>query len=743
MAAVLGGHTGSVEGDYLIDFSIDANALDRVSAIDLLGGAVEPARIAGKTVIVGATAVELHDLFRVPVFNVVSGATLQALATESILQGRMLRHYPALSAAGLVLIVMAAFAMRRLRWTTALVALAGAALVVEAGAFIVQHGWNVVPQTAVWHVTGAALALAALLRETDLRRIRAAIWSTEARNTREILSRVVEDNFAGVIVADETGTVLTASRSAAEALGRSDLRGRLCREALPRQLAEALRDAITATKSGTWVEQGVSEFSYSRGNETRTLEYFVRPSRLSSGMSRLGRDLPERVVASLTFLDVTARRAAEARLTYLARFDALTGLPNRNQFYDRLSELLQDRPRKPCSVVFLDLDRFKNVNDTLGHGYGDLLLRAVAERIKPLLQGDDLAARFGGDEYAILCPGSAREDAERLARAVIAALGEPYDLEGHRTIIGVSVGIACVGDEDTSATEIMKRADTALYRAKAMGGNALEIYESSMETALVARQTLEVELWDALEKEQFELHYQPQVDLGSQEIVGFEALVRWRHPTRGLVSPAEFVPAAEAVGLIEPLGAWVLRRACADAVGWPKPVKVAVNVSPVQFTRGDLRETVLAALAGSGLPASRLELEITESLFVNESKHIGDVMESLLAAGLSFAIDDFGTGYSSLNYIRRFPVRKLKIDRSFVSAGPFDNGTVAIIRAVCAMADGLGIVVNAEGIETIEQAMFLRLLGCREGQGYLFGRPVPVSDAERMLKEGQPQRLSA
>jgi EAL domain-containing protein (putative c-di-GMP-specific phosphodiesterase class I) len=289
----------------------------------------------------------------------------------------------------------------------------------------------------------------------------------------------------------------------------------------------------------------------------------------------------------------------------------------------------------------------------------------------------------------------------------------------------------------------MKRADTALYRAKAMGGNALEIYESSMETALVARQTLEVELWDALEKEQFELHYQPQVDLGSQEIVGFEALVRWRHPTRGLVSPAEFVPAAEAVGLIEPLGAWVLRRACADAVGWPKPVKVAVNVSPVQFTRGDLRETVLAALAGSGLPASRLELEITESLFVNESKHIGDVMESLLAAGLSFAIDDFGTGYSSLNYIRRFPVRKLKIDRSFVSAGPFDNGTVAIIRAVCAMADGLGIVVNAEGIETIEQAMFLRLLGCREGQGYLFGRPVPVSDAERMLKEGQPQRLSA
>jgi diguanylate cyclase (GGDEF)-like protein len=393
--------------------------------------------------------------------------------------------------------------------------------------------------------------------------------------------------------------------------------------------------------------------------------------------------------------------------------------------------------------VFLDLDRFKNVNDTLGHRYGDMLLRAVAERMKPLLGPDDLAARFGGDEYAILCLGTSREDAERFARGVIAALGEPYDLEGHRTIIGVSVGIAFVAGEDISPTEIMKRADTALYRAKSMGGNALEIYESSMEMALVARQTLEVELWDALAKEQFEVHYQPQIDLGSQEIVGFEALLRWRHPTRGLVSPAEFVPVAEAVGLIEPLGGWVLRRACAAAAGWPRPVKVAVNVSPVQFTRGDLRKTVLAALADSGLPASRLELEITESLFVNENKHIRDVMESLRAAGLSFAIDDFGTGYSSLNYIRRFPVRKLKIDRSFVSATPFDNGTVAIIRAVCAMADGLGIVVNAEGIETVEQAMFLRLLGCREGQGYLFGRPVPVSDVERMLQEPQPQRLSA
>jgi diguanylate cyclase (GGDEF)-like protein len=744
MAAVLGGYSGTLEGDYLIDFGIDARAFDRVSAIDLLQHGVESARIAGKTVIVGAAAVELHDLFRVPVFGVVSGATLQALATESILQGRMLRHSPGLSAAGLVLLAIGAFALRRLRWTTAFVALAGAALVVEASAFIAQQASNLVPETAVWHVTSAVLALAALLRETDLRRVRAAIWSTEARNTREILRRIVKDNFAGVIVADDSGTILAASRRAAETLGCPELRGRTCGEALPRELAEALLSAAAAEQAGAWTEQGVSELSYVRGSEIRTLEYFVRPSLLSGGMSMLGRDLPDRVVASLTFLDVTARRAAEARLAYLACFDALTGLPNRNQFHDRLSELLRDRPAKTCSVVFLDLDRFKNVNDTLGHGYGDLLLRAVAERIKPLLGRDDLAARFGGDEYAILCLGTGREHAERFARGVIEALGEPYDLEGHRTIIGVSVGIAFVGDEDTSPTEIMKRADTALYRAKAMGGNALEVYEGSMETALKARQTLEVELWDALAKEQFELHYQPQVDLSSQEIVGFEALLRWRHPTRGLVSPAEFVPVAEAVGLIEPLGGWVLHQACAAAARWPKPLKVAVNVSPVQFTRGNLRATVSAALAGSGLPAGRLDLEITESLFVNENKHIRDMVESLSAAGISFSIDDFGTGYSSLNYIRRFPIGRLKIDRSFVIAAPFDNGSMAIIRAVCAMAEGLGIVVTAEGVETIAQAMFLRQLGCNEGQGYLFGKPVPVGEIERMLSEASPpQRLSA
>jgi diguanylate cyclase (GGDEF)-like protein len=747
--ALLGGHVGAQDGEFLIDFGIEAAGIDRLSAIDLIRGEIDAARIHGKKMIVGATAVELHDLFQVPRYGIIAGPLVQALATESVLQARTLTRPPLLvPVAGLTLLAGAVIALHRARWTVVLASLACCGVAIEIGAIVAQLGWPLLVDTSLWQAALLGFAVSVLLREIGIRRILLAISSTETHNTRKILEQVVADNFAGIVVADANGVVLAASRSAADLLQRSDdLIGRTCADALPSPLGAALTNAARQLSSGDFEDTGARELIYAApSGEPRVLEYVVRPSRLAGGLSRTGRSLPDRCIATLTFLDVTERRRAEARLAHLARFDTLTGLPNRNQFIEALADLLQSRrcAADGAAVIFFDLDRFKNVNDTLGHKHGDLLLRAVAERTQELIGPGDLAARFGGDEYAVIhCGGADSSAAVQLADRLIHSIGEPYQVDGHRLIIGVSVGIALIGQADSDPMQVMKNADTALYRAKASGGNAYAVYAAEMDSRLRARQALEVDLWDAFERNQFEVHYQPQVELARGDIVGVEALVRWRHPKRGFVPPAEFIPVAEAVGLIEPLGAFVLEEACAAVARWPKQLKVAVNVSPIQFARGDLVAAVRSALASSGLPAAQLDLEITESLFLNENRAIAERIESLRALGVSFSIDDFGTGYSSLSYIRKFPVQKLKIDRSFVTGLPHDRESVAIVGAIAALAQNLGIRVNAEGVETPEQAAALRLLGCSEGQGFLYGRPRAAPEMRSILDDGTGMRLIA
>jgi predicted signal transduction protein with EAL and GGDEF domain len=344
-------------------------------------------------------------------------------------------------------------------------------------------------------------------------------------------------------------------------------------------------------------------------------------------------------------------------------------------------------------------------------------------------------ARFGGDEFAVLWlkPANTAE-LEAAARRLIDELSRPYEVGGHRLSVGVSIGIALIEPSGKDVATVMKDADTALYRAKNDGGGSFRFFAASMDVALQARQKLEVELWDAHARGEFEVHYQPQFDLGTRCLTGVEALLRWRHPTRGFVSPAEFIPVAEEIGLMTALGEWVLRRACTEVSRWPGAIKVAVNVSPVQFTRGDLIAVADRALAASGLPPDRLELEITESLFIQENGAVRASMEELAARGIAFALDDFGTGYSSLSYIRKFPIAKIKIDRSFVSGIPHDREAIAIIQAVVALATNLGIRTNAEGLETAEQIKLLHLLGCNEGQGYGLGRPQPGADIVALLR---------
>jgi diguanylate cyclase (GGDEF)-like protein/PAS domain S-box-containing protein len=451
-------------------------------------------------------------------------------------------------------------------------------------------------------------------------------------------------------------------------------------------------------------------------------------------------DRPAQLVA---VMDVTEKRQAEARIAHMALHDALTGLPNRVLFHERLDEALSRvrRDREKLAVLYLDLDQFKNVNDGLGHPAGDKLLVAVAERLLTCLRVSDTVARFGGDEFAVLQIGFAGpHEASALAERIVTLLSEPYDIDGQQVVIGASVGIALAPADGETAEQLLGNADMALYQAKEDGRRNFRFFQPGMGASLRAQHTLGLDLRRALAAGEFEVYYQPLVTLETGIISGFEALLRWHHPVRGMVAPATFIPLAEETGLIVPIGEWVLRQACAEAAAWPDDLKVAVNLSPVQFKKGNLPQMVFATLASSGLPAARLELEITESIFLAESKTNLATLRRLRALGVGISMDDFGTGYSGLSYLRAFPFDKIKIDRSFISELGESADCMAIIKAITNLGSNLGIPTLAEGVETQEQLELLRKEGCTEMQGYLFSRPVPASEIAGLLNSPRNRR---
>ena len=421
---------------------------------------------------------------------------------------------------------------------------------------------------------------------------------------------------------------------------------------------------------------------------------------------------------------------ANRRVLELAQTDILTGLPNRAFFLGRLDELRESG--LTFSILMLDLDRFKNVNDSLGHGAGDALLRQVAQRLKSAVGPSDVLARIGGDEFAIIQEGcdDQRVCSIELAGRITKLVAEPFCLPGHRVEIGTSIGISIAPDHGSDQEQLLRKADLALYRSKSAGRNCFTIYDDAMLAELEARNTLEGDLRDAIACCQFELHYQPFVDIARGQRRGFEALVRWRHPTRGLIPPDQFIPLAEETGLIVPLGEWVLRQACNDATSWPNDVKVAVNLSPVQFKEAELFDVISAALQDSGLPPERLEIEITESVLLERGVENHAFMERLKSIGIELALDDFGTGYSSLSYLTAFPFDKIKIDKSFIRNLTHRPRSSAIISSIVTLARGLDMSVTAEGVETQEQFERLKALGVNFAQGYLLGRPQPLESIE-------------
>jgi diguanylate cyclase (GGDEF)-like protein len=430
---------------------------------------------------------------------------------------------------------------------------------------------------------------------------------------------------------------------------------------------------------------------------------------------------------------------ANRRVLELAQTDILTGLPNRAFFLEQLEDAdsYKRRGSGAFSILMLDLDRFKNVNDSLGHAAGDALLRQVALRLKSAIRSADVLARLGGDEFAIIQAGcdDQRAGSIDLATRIAKLIAEPFLLQGNQVEVGTSIGIAMAPEHGSDQEQLLKKADLALYRSKSAGRNCFTLYDEAMSAELEARNTLESDLRDAIARCQFELHYQPFFDVQTGQRRGLEALVRWRHPTRGLIPPDQFIPLAEETGLIVPLGEWVLRRACDDATSWPADIKVAVNLSPVQLKQVELFDVIQSALRSSGLPPERLEIELTESVLLERAVENHALMERLKSIGISLALDDFGTGYSSLSCLTAFPFDKIKIDRSFIGNLTKRHKSSAIISSIVTLARGLNLSVTAEGVETQEQFERLKTLGVNFAQGYLLGRPMPLGDPKVSLNQ--------
>ena len=441
--------------------------------------------------------------------------------------------------------------------------------------------------------------------------------------------------------------------------------------------------------------------------------------------------------------DITERKSAEARITHLARYDSLTGLPNRVFLREQMERALAAAAGNTCAVMFVDLDQFKHVNDTLGHPRGDLLLRAVADRLRRLVRSSDIVARFGGDEFVIVqTPVSGDDDAAALARRIVASLSDTYEIDGHQVVIGASVGIAMSPRDGSGPDHLLKIADMALYWAKADQRGTWRFFEPEMDIRAHARRSLELDLRHALSNNSFQVFYQPLFDLRTKRISTCEALLRWPHPLRGMISPAEFIPVAEEMGLIVDLGKWVLREACRTCAGWPSEVRVAVNLSASQFRRGDVVRTIRDVLDETGLDPSRLEIEITESVLFQDTRATRRLLHQIRDIGVRLSLDDFGTGYSSLSYLQSLPLNKVKIDRSFLEGLETGERALILLRGVARLSAELGLAVTVEGIETAEQlALIAAEDSVTEAQGWLFAPALPAREVQLLLGNTIPDML--
>jgi diguanylate cyclase (GGDEF)-like protein/PAS domain S-box-containing protein len=564
--------------------------------------------------------------------------------------------------------------------------------------------------------------------------IQADAVAAQQQATQAFLVTVLENLPIPVIVCEVPTLRCVLMNPAFEHLlhiNRADMIGHTPSEIWPSEFGTRVEqiDHTLIASGGMQVEQDIPIFAHTERERLTNITRLAIP----------GPDGKPQYIIKL-IEDITERRRSERRLQHMAQYDSLTELANRTLFAERLAEALikAGEAKRPVGLLALDLDRFKEVNDTLGHAAGDILLCTLARRLQRCLRDGDTLARLGGDEFAVIqCHTKSLKDAESLAKRLLACVQEPVDIDGQKVFVGLSAGIT-LSDQTVTAAELIQQADLALYDAKQSGRGNFRVFMPTLSARLRERRTMEQELRHALEAKQVHLLYQPSVCLGTGEIAGAEALMRWTHPILGAVPPTVFIPLAEETGLIGPLGLWLLQEACREAASWPRPVRVAVNVSPVQFRQPGFAAHVRDALAACGLEASRLELEITEGVLMRDTADTLAILADLRTIGVRIVLDDFGTGYASLAYLQTFCFDKLKIDRSFVQNVETDPTALAIMRAVLGLSESLNMTSTAEGIEQEAQADLLRILGCSEAQGYLFWRPMPATAFRGLLSEIPP-----
>ncbi len=721
LAASLTEVRGPADGSFVIDYSIDPTAIERISVADILNGSFDPALVEGKTAVVGASALELRDTFVVPRHGVIPGAMVQILAAETLGQGRLLQPAGWLPVALLVgfMGLCAVWLGGRLPLPVAIAGGLLLSLLAEFTALALQLKFGLLLDTAAIHVAQAAFLVNALLIEVVIRKRAHAEASHERDATQGILDRVIADNFDGVVVVDGGGRIIAASRLAEEILG-TGLVGLRADGMLPSEIERAIHRLIAAPVAPPNAPPAELMLPGEDG-EPRIIEYSITRSEVASVDGRMA---PRRV-ACLTFRDVSERRRSEERLKFLASHDPLTGTLSRLEMVEVVHSHCEGQRGRDAGVtmILVDLSRFKTVNETLGHSFGDMVLKQVASRLHAC--GADAIARVGGDSFAMFLRRR-MPNAELLVYCaeIIARVTAPYTLTGgHQALISASAGATHSGLSGFDPDVLLSHADMALSVAKDTPGGGVALFSQDMDDRLKEKQDMDAALREAIENRQLSLTFQPQVALSDERLIGVEALVRWQHPDLGIVSPTRFIPVAEETGLIIEIGRWVMVEACKEVVKWPEEIKLAVNVSPVQFVMSDVVRDVREALAVSRLPPHRLDIEITEGMFVSKSQAIIDTLQKLRDMGVGVALDDFGTGYSSLSYLGRLPLDKIKIDQSFVRTLPGSAEAGAIIRAVMTLSETLDKIVVAEGIENADQAWMLKMMGCQVGQGYFYGRP--------------------
>jgi diguanylate cyclase (GGDEF)-like protein/PAS domain S-box-containing protein len=726
MGAVLAGHAEK-RAPFLIDFSIRGASVPNVSYVDVLRG--DEATLAGlrdKKVIVGATALELGDRFSIPNGRVVSGPVLQALAAESILQDRTLHGTSdAVTLAGLGLIALIMMlTWRRLPAGTRVAILIGMAIVVEIAANLLQAKLPLILDTSLFHTTIAVYMAAIALDEIDF---------------RDLLGRIAESRFQriamslgdGLVCTDQNHLITVWNPGAAAIFGydRAEMLGKpfdtIC--ANRGDIAAGSPSVCEAVRARSQLPGGVvTEFDGRRKNG----EVFPVDACFSGWQGTEGFQY------GAILRDISVRKREAERIRYLAEHDSLTGLANRNSLHVGLTAMISAAEARQSEVALLvvGLDGFQQINDMLGHGCGDLVLRAVSERLNAEAGGAALVARLSGDEFAIAIPCTdGSETPAQLCGRIALTFGTPLLVGTRLHRLRVSVGAAVYPADGRIADELLANSHLAFCRAKATRRGGYVIFENAIRQELEKRLTLEAELARAAERNEFELFYQPQVRLTDGGLIGAEALIRWRHPVRGLVSPAEFMPVVNTSPISDRIAAWVMHTACRQARVWERSghgVRVGVNLSPSQFQSGDLATSVAEVLELTGLTASLLELEVTEDILLLDEERVLDTFRRIQALGVRIVFDDFGTGYASLSYLKKFPLDGLKIDRSFVLELLAGSGDAAIVGSTIGLSRQLGLSVIAEGIENRATADLLLSMGCEQGQGYFFGRPMPAQAFE-------------